>query len=73
MKFEVIDTTTGRPPSEKVIDRIAKEYGLMRHDIDQFAVTEDGHLVLIDDCGNCSYLNAERFNLKVWWTDGNNT
>ena len=51
MTIEIIDNTTGRPPSEKLIDRIAKEYGLMEMDIDQFAVTEDGHVVLIDDCG----------------------
>ena len=65
MTIEVIDNTTGRPPSEKLIDRIAKEYGLILHDIDQFAVTEDGHVVLIDDCGRCCYVDTEGFNLRI--------
>jgi len=75
MTIEIIDNTTGRPPSEKLIDRIAKEYGLMEMDIDQFAVTEDGHVVLIDDCGRCSYVDTEGFNLRIDFCevkDGNN-
>ena len=35
------------------------------HDIDQFAVTEDGHVVLIDDCGRCCYVDTEGFNLRI--------
>lgn len=65
MTIEIIDNTTGRPPSEKLIDRIAKEYGLMRHDIDQFAVTEDGHLILLDDCGNFCYVDRNGFDLRI--------
>lgn len=75
MTIEIIDNTTGRPPSAKLIDRIAKEYGLMEMDIDQFAVTEDGHVVLIDDCGRCSYVDTEGFNLRIDFMradDGNN-
>ena len=63
--IKIIDNTTGRPPSSNLIDRIAKEYGLMEMDIDQFAVTEDGHVVLIDDCGRCSYVDTEGFNLRI--------
>ena len=65
MKIEIIDNTTGRPPSAELIECIAKEYGLMEMDIDQFAVTEDGHVVLIDDCGSCSYVDTEGFNLRI--------
>lgn len=64
-RFEVIDSTTGRPPSSALIERIAREYGLMEMDIDQFAVTEDMHLVLLDDCGRCSYVDTEGFNLRI--------
>ncbi len=64
-KIKIIDNTTERPPSAELITRIAKEYGLVEMDIDQFALTEDGHIVLIDDCGNCSYVDAEGFNLRV--------
>ena len=73
--IEIIDNITGKPPSAKLIDRIAKEYGLMEMDIDQFAVTEDGHVVLIDDCGRCSYVDTEGFNLRIDFMradDGNN-
>ena len=65
MTIEIIDNITGRPPSEKLIDRIAKEYGLMEMDIDQFAVTEDGRVVLIDDFGRCGYVDTEGFNLRI--------
>lgn len=65
MSIDIIDNTTGKPPSEKLIERIAKEYGLMEMDIDQFAVTEDGHVVLLDDCGHCSYVDTEGFNLRI--------
>lgn len=69
--FEVIDITTGRPPSSELLERIAKEYGLMEMDIDQFAVTEDGHLLLVDDCGRCSYVDTEGFNLKYGFFEMN--
>ena len=64
MTIEIIDNTTGRPPSEKLIDRIAKEYGLMKMDIDQFAVCEDGQIILLDDCGNVAYCDMSRFEVK---------
>ena len=65
MTIEVIDNTTGRQPSDNLIDRIAKENGLMRDDIDQFAVTEDGHLILLDDCGNFCYVDKDGFDLRI--------
>ena len=69
MTIEIIDTATGRPPAVEKIDRIAKEYGLMEMDIDQFAVTEDGQIVLLDECGYYSYVDAESFNLKAWFCE----
>lgn len=61
MTFKVIDTKTGKEPTNRVIDNIAKKGGLMVMDIDQFFVGEDGSLVLADDCGNITHCNAERF------------
>ena len=72
MMIEIIDNTTGRPPSAKLIERIAKEYGLMEMDIDQFAVTEDCHLVLLDDCGRFSYVDTEGFNLRINFSEVDN-
>ena len=61
MTFKVIDTLTGKEPTDRVINNIAKKGGLMVADIDQFFVGEDGSLVLADDCGNITYCDMERF------------
>lgn len=61
MTFKVIDTKTGKEPTSRVIDNIAKRGGLMPMDIDQFFVGEDGSLILVDDCGNSTYCDATRF------------
>ena len=63
MKFKVIDITTGREVSADVIDKIAKEYGLMEMDIDEFSINEDGNLLLSDDCGKSAYVDAEKYHL----------
>ena len=65
MTFHVIDTKTGKEPTSRVIDNIAKKGGLMVMDIDQFFVGEDGSLVLADDCGNITYCDRERFKVVV--------
>lgn len=65
MTFTVIDKDTGREVSEKVISKIAKNGGLMEFDIDQFAVTEDGSIVLLDECGNFTYCVQDAFELKI--------
>lgn len=61
MTFKVIDTKTGKEPTSKVIDNIAKKGGLMRMDINQFFVGEDGAIILADDCGNITYCDTIRF------------
>lgn len=65
MTFKVIDTLTGKEPTDRVIDDIAKKGGLMIADIDQFFVGEDGSLVLADDCGNITYCDMKRFKVVV--------
>lgn len=66
IEFDVIDNGTGREPNCELI-AITEEWAnnLMPCDIDSFAVTEDGRLVLIDDCGNCSFAPSDRFTVKV--------
>jgi hypothetical protein len=61
MTFKVIDTKTGKEPTSRVIDNIARKGGLMTMDIDQFYVGEDGSLVLADDCGKMTYCDTKRF------------
>lgn len=65
MTFKVIDTKTGKEPTSRVIDNIARKGGLMTMDIDQFYVGEDGSLVLADDCGNITYCDTKRFVIKA--------
>lgn len=64
MKFQIIDKETGKEPSEHVIYDIARKGNLMQMDIDQFAVCEDGQIILIDDCGSIAYCDMNRFEAK---------
>lgn len=61
MTFKVIDNKTGKEPTSKLINNIAKKGGLFWLDIDQFYVGEDGSLILVDDCGNITYCDTTRF------------
>jgi len=65
LTFKVIDTKTGKEPTNRVIENLAKKGGLMVCDIDQFFVGEDGSLGLMDDCGNSVYIDMERFKVEV--------
>ena len=60
--FTVIDKTTGQYPD---CEKIALEEDWAKHllycDIDEFAITEDGNLLLMDDCGNVAYCPNGRF------------
>lgn len=64
--FTVMDTTTGQEADTKNIvlhEDWAKS--LVSCDIDGWAITDDGGLVLIDDWGDFVYADPERF--KVVW------
>lgn len=65
MNFKVIDKKTGREPTARVIRGIAKRGGLLTMDIDQFALCEDGSIILFDDCGNMTYCDSKRFYIEV--------
>lgn len=65
IQFRVIDTTTGKEPTEKVIFQLAKQGNLVYCDIDGFYIGEDGELCLMDDCGNATWLDGERFKVEV--------
>ena len=60
--FTVIDNQTGAyPDCEKIALTEEWAKGLIYCDIDEFAITEDGILILMDDCGNCAYCPSDRF------------
>lgn len=77
MTFKIIDKTTGKEPTSRVIRNIAKNGGLMEMDIDQFFVGEDGTIVLADDCGRMAYVDMDRFEVQpeqklATWVTGKN-
>lgn len=60
--FSVIDPKTGSYPNcERIALKEDWAKRLVYCDVDQFAITEDGTLILIDDCGNVAYPPAGRF------------
>lgn len=62
-KFKVIDPKTGEYPDLLNIilnENWAKET-LVYCDINGFAITEDGTLILMDECGNYAYPPSDRF------------
>lgn len=65
MTFKVIDKTTGREPTAKVLESLAKKGGLMEMDIDEFYVGEDGQVVLADECGRIAYVDSDRFEVVL--------
>lgn len=65
MKFKVIDIKTGKEPTSRVINNIAKNGGLVITHIDQFFMGEDGSLVLADDRGQIAYCDRERFKVVI--------
>jgi hypothetical protein len=65
IQFRVIDTTTGKEPTEEVIFQLAKQGNLVYCDIDGFYIGEDGEICLMDDCGNATWLDVERFKVEV--------
>lgn len=62
MKFRVIDNKTGKEADAWNIALHEKwAQSLVYCDMEGFAITEDGTLVLMDECGHSVYCDAERF------------
>ena len=62
--FKIIDNNTGKEPTYDVITEQAKLGDLMTDDIDGFYVNEDGQIIFVDDCGNCTWLDMNRFDIE---------
>lgn len=58
--FTVIDTETGEEPE---IASLGWDLGLCGCDMEGYAVTQDGILLICDECGSFSYLNQDRFKI----------
>ena len=63
--FKIIDKETGKEPTDKVITAQARLGNLITRDIDGFYVGEDGQIILVDDCGNCTWLDMNRFKVEL--------
>lgn len=66
ISFDVIDKTTGKYPDLETIAR-KEEWAkdLIYCDMDGFCISEDGDLILIDDCGNFAYCPVDRFEVII--------
>ena len=66
MNFEIIDIKTNAYPNvEKIILEEEWAKNLIYCDIEGFALTEDGNLVLMDECGNFVYCPNNRFYITI--------
>ena len=69
MIFRVIDPKTGNEPifdgNHICKEKWFKESGLIPFDLDVFAITENGNLILIDDCNDIAYVPNGRFDVIV--------
>jgi hypothetical protein len=67
--FRVVWVATGAPVTDEELEAIALKEpwarGLVYSDIEGFAVTTDGALILLDECGNYAYPPPELF--RVEW------
>jgi hypothetical protein len=63
--FKVIDKRTGKEPiydhNHLFKEKWFKESNLIYCDIDSWCISEDGFLILTDDCGNIGYPPQDRF------------
>ena len=67
MEFYVIDKRTGKEPifdhNHIFKEKWFKESGLIWCDIEGWYISEDGTLVLVDDCGKVAYPPIDRFDI----------
>lgn len=67
MRFYIIDKRTGKEPifdhNHIFKEKWFKESGLIGCDIDGWYISEDGTLVLVDDCGKVAYPPIDRFDI----------
>jgi len=65
MIFQIIDRRTGKEPTNRVINNIAKKGNLITCDIEGFFVSEEGQIILADECGNFTYVDPNRITATI--------
>ncbi len=63
--FTVTDPETGQYPDDVIMEDWA--YELPGFEVDRFAVTEDGDLIVIDDCGKVCKCPPDRYKVSFEW------
>lgn len=64
MTFEVKDKKTGKYADvEKIARREKWAKGLMYCDMEGFAITQGGSLILLDECGRYEFCPSDRFEI----------
>ena len=64
MTFIVMDKHTGCAPNcEQIVLTEEWAQNLIYCDIEDFAITTDGTLILLDECGNAAYCPPDRFDI----------
>ncbi len=67
MKFSVYNQDGTKPNLEEIVRTEEWAKDLMLHDLDGFAIMEDGYIVLLDECGRFRSAPPNRFVVK--WGD----
>lgn len=65
MLFKIIDKRTGEEVTEETLRELADEYRIDYIDLEGFAITEEGRLILCDECLRFGYVDMERFEVEV--------
>ena len=64
MKFIVIDNKTGKEADvEKIALKEDWAKSLIYCDMEGFAITEEGDLILLDECGHYEFCDSKRFKI----------
>lgn len=64
-EFEVINKKTKKPITDRQVDNIARKNDLLVYDIDGFALTDCGQIILMDDCGKFCYLDMNKYTVRI--------
>lgn len=69
IQFKVIDKRTGKEPiydgNHIFKEKWFKQSNLIYCDLDSWCISEDGYLILTDDCGNVGYPPSDRFEVVM--------
>ena len=65
MTFHVIDNNTGKEVDEETLRELTDKHNLDYIDLEGFAITEDGRIILCDECGKFGYMDSDRFKIVI--------